>query len=192
LDVDPLRAVEAVATVFGVACVAFAVRQSPWTWPTGLVTVSLYLSLFLEVRLYSGALLQSVYVALNGYGWWAWLRGGEGGGALSLSSLPPRALAAWAALALAGAVAQGFAMDRFTDADMAYTDATVASFSLVGQWLMARKCVENWLFWIFVNVLAVFLYAAKDLWLSSGLYALFLVLAITGWRSWRRALAELR
>jgi nicotinamide mononucleotide transporter len=187
--VDSLRVAEATATVFGVACVTLAVRQSAWTWPTGLVTVSLYLWIFLEVRLYSGALLQSVYVVLNAYGWWAWLRGGESGGALALSSLSPRALAGWAALGAAGGLGQGFAMDRFTDADFAYADATVASYSLVGQWLLARKHPENWLFWIGVNVVAVLLFAAKELWLSSGLYALFLALAIAGWRSWRRALA---
>jgi nicotinamide mononucleotide transporter len=184
---EPLRVVEAVATVFGAACVLLAVRQSPWTWPTGLVTVSLYLWIFAEVRLYSGAALQAVYVVLNAYGWWAWLRGGEQGGALALSSLVPGALARWALAAAAGALALGFAMQRFTDADFPHADATVTSFSLVGQWLMARKRVENWLFWIFVNLLAVGLYAAKDLWLSSALYALFLALAIWGWISWRRA-----
>jgi nicotinamide mononucleotide transporter len=184
---DALRVVEAAATVFGVACVAFAVRQSPWTWPTGLATVSLYLFVFLEVRLYSGAALQAVYVALNAYGWWAWLRGGESGGALPVSRLSREALGRWALVGAAGALALGFAMARFTDADLPHADATVTSFSLVGQWLMARKRVENWLFWIGVNVLAVFLYAAKDLWLSSGLYALFLALAISGWFSWKRA-----
>jgi nicotinamide mononucleotide transporter len=187
---DPLRAAEAVATAFGAACVLLAVRQSPWTWPTGLVTVSLYLWIFLEVRLYSGAALQAVYVALNAYGWWAWLRGGEQGGALPLSRLAPAALARFALAGALGALALGFAMARYTDADLPHADATVTSFSLVGQWLMARKQVENWLFWIFVNVLAVFLYAAKDLWLSSALYALFLGLAISGFLSWRRAHAQ--
>jgi nicotinamide mononucleotide transporter len=185
--VEPLRAAEAVATVFGTACVALAVRQSPWTWPTGLVTVSLYLWIFFEVRLYSGAALQAVYVALNAYGWWAWLRGGESGGALSVSRLSRGALARWALVGAAGALALGLAMQRLTDADLPHADAAVTSFSLVGQWLMARKRVENWLFWIGVNVLAVFLYAAKDLWLSSALYALFLALALYGWVSWRRA-----
>jgi nicotinamide mononucleotide transporter len=185
---EPLRVVEAIATGFGLACVALSVRQSPWTWPTGLVMVSLYLWIFLQVRLYSGAALQAVYVALNAYGWWAWLRGGEGGGALAVSALPLRAACVWLAAALAGGAALGVAMDRLTDADLPYLDAAVTALSLAAQWLMARKHPENWLFWIAVNLLSVGMYATKELWLSSGLYAVFLLMAVAGWFAWRRTL----
>lgn len=188
MDVEPLRIVEALATACGLVCVACSVRQNPWTWPAGLATVSLYLWIFLQVRLYSGAALQAVYVVLNAYGWWAWLRGGEDGGALEVSSLSLRAGCAWLAAALGGGLALGVAMARLTDADLPYLDASVTGLSLAGQWLMARKHPENWLFWIAVNVLSVGMYLSKALWLSSGLYAVFLGLAIAGWFSWRRAL----
>jgi nicotinamide mononucleotide transporter len=200
---------EVVATLLGVACVGLTIIRNIWCWPTGLAMVLCYIVIFYQVKLYSDMGLQVVYVGLQVYGWWYWLRGGQrsaeatqGGGVegaevaavVDSESVPVRRLAparvlAWLAGAALATLALGTLMDRATDADLPYWDATTTVLSLVAQWLMGRKILESWLFWIVVDVLSIGIYAVKGLHLTAGLYALFLGMAIAGFVAWRRALA---
>jgi nicotinamide mononucleotide transporter len=127
---------------------------------------------------------------LQVYGWHHWLRGGgRNGGAddeLPITRLTPLGMAAWALAGAVGAAALGAVIRRYTDAALPYWDAAITVLSLVAQVLLARKVLENWLFWIGVDVLAVGVYAAKKLYPTTGLYAVFLVMAIAGWMAWRK------
>jgi nicotinamide mononucleotide transporter len=178
---------ELAATLFGLAAVWLTVRASIWCWPTGMVMVTLYAVVFLQSKLYSQALLQLVYLAFQAYGWWHWLHGGRGGGALQVGRMPPREWPLWVAVAAAGGAALGLAMDTLTDAEVAYADAVVTVLSLIAQWLQARKLVECWPVWIAVNVVAIGVYLAQGLFATTALYAVFLGLAALGWRQWHRA-----
>lgn len=180
--------IEAIATFFGLVCVWLCVRRNIWTWPTGLVQVVLYVWVFFEAKLYSDVLLHVVYIVLQIYGWVRWRRLGPDGGRLPVTRLGPRGFLPWAALAACGTVALGAAMARFTDAALPVWDAAIAAWSLVAQVLLARKQLESWLVWIGVDVVAVGVYGAKELYLTCGLYAVFLGLATTGWFAWRREL----
>ena len=182
--------VECVATAFGLACVILTVRQNAWCWPAGLVQVLLYIFVFAQARLYSDVLLHVIYAELSIYGWWAWLHGGPGGVTLRVTRASSLAVAMWTLLGVTGSAAVGAAMARFTDADRPYWDAHVLVLSLIAQWLMARKVLESWCFWIAVDVLAVGLYAVKGLYPTTGLYVLFLGLAVAGFFEWRRSLAD--
>jgi nicotinamide mononucleotide transporter len=187
-----MSAVEVAATLFGLACVWLTIRRTIWCWPMGLVQVVLYVWIFYRAKLYSDVGLQVVYVVLQVYGWHHWLRGkGRDGGAgagtvLPITRLTARAVAGWTAAAAAGTAALGTVMSRYTDAALPYWDAAITVLSLVAQVLLARKVLENWLFWIVVDVLAVGVYAAKKLYPTTGLYAVFLVMAIAGWLAWRK------
>ena len=75
-------------------------------------------------------------------------------------------------------------MARYTDAALPYADAAVVSLSLVAQFLLSRKVLENWTFWVVVDVLAIGVYAAKGLYVTTVLYAVFLVMAVCGWYAW--------
>lgn len=183
-----MTGIEAVAVVFGVACVWLTVRQNIWCWPTGLVQVSLYIFIFYEVKLYSDLILHVIYVFLQLYGWYHWLRGGKQDTPLPVSTLSAHARWVWIAVALAGTAGWGYLMTTFTDASVPYGDAFTTVTSLIAQWLMARKKLESWLFWIAVDVLAIGIYWYKSLLLTSGLYALFLILAILGWLAWQKSL----
>lgn len=178
--------VEWIATAFGLACVWLYVRQSVWAWPTGLVQVCLYAWIFHDARLYSDFLLHLVYIVLQIYGWAYWLRGGLNDEPLSMVRLPVQAWPIWLAIAAGGTAGLGFVMSRFTDADLTYWDAATTVLSLIGTWLLARKVLENWLFWIVVDVLAIGIYAVKELYVTTGLYSVFLVMATMGWFAWRR------
>lgn len=175
--------------VSGVVAVWLTAKESPLCWPTGLVNVSLYILICWQAKLYADMGLQVVYVVVCLYGWWEWLHGGAGGGRLEVSRAPRRMLAG---LTVAGAVFAallGLAFRRFTDASFPFLDSTLAAYSLVAQWLQSTKRIETWWFWIAVDVGYIGLYPAKGLWLTSVLYAIFLVLCLVGLRDWSRSLA---
>ena len=103
--------------------------------------------------------------------------------------LSRRGLAWLAAATLAAWPLLGLLLAHATDSDVPYFDALPTVASITGQILLARKCVENWPVWVGVNVVSVALFAHKGLWLTVVLYALFAVLALLGWRAWRRLAA---
>ena len=182
--------IEIVAVLSGLLCVALTVRQSLWCWPTGLLQVFLYIFIFYEAKLYSDVGLQVVYVALSLYGWYAWLRGGPtANDDLPVTGLSGWARLGWAAVALGGAALLGTGMATWTDAALPLPDAFITATSLVAQLLLSRKVWESWVGWILVDLVAVPVYAAKALYPTAALYAVFLLLAMKGLVEWRKDLA---
>ncbi len=187
---DPL---EVAGVVTGIACVWLAARNSVWNFPFAIVSCGLYLVVFGRVRLYSDAGLQLAFIALSVYGWVAWLRGAAASEAPAAAELPiahtPRRVALWLAGAgLLYALGAGFLFTH-TDAALPYWDSTTTAVSLVAQVLLSRRNIENWLLWMGVDVAYVGMYWHRHLYLTSALYAVFLVLAAYGYWQWRRELA---
>lgn len=178
---------EIIAMALGLICVWLTVRRHIACWPTGLAMVLLYVFIFYEARLYSDMLLQVVYVFLQIYGWHAWLRSGPDRTPLVVSRMPAWQVVPWLAAGIASAAALGGAMHGYTDASLPYVDAVATVASLIAQWLTGRKVLEAWLVWIFVDVVSIGLYLAKQLYPTAGLYLVFLVLATWGWFEWRSA-----
>jgi len=182
---------EAGGVLFGILSVWLTTRENVWCWPTGLVTVGLYIVVFGQAKLYAGMGLQVVYVALCLYGWYEWLHGGPGQGALRVSRTPRSAGVALAAGGTVLAAVLGAALRGQTDAALPYLDSTLTSFSLVAQWMQTRKWLETWVVWIAVDVVYVGMYVYKQLHPTAVLYTVFLALAVMGRRAWiRSALAE--
>ena len=154
--------------------------------------VSLYIYIFQQARLYSDMGLQVVYVFLQFYGWHQWLHGNKDHGELSVRRIKPNPGIVWMLIGCFGTAALGYAMNRYTDADLPYWDAATTVLSLIAQYLMAKKLLESWLFWIVVDVLAVGIYAVKSLYLTSGLYAVFLGLAVMGFFAWQSSMKQNR
>lgn len=176
---------EIVGTVLGVIGVWLMIRQNIWGWPVGLVQVAAYAWVFFGAKLYSDVILQVCFFVIQAYGWWHWLRGGENHRTLPVTRLSRAALAGWIATGALLTAGWGLLMHRTTDAALPFWDAGILVFSLIAQWLQARKVLENWLGWIGVNSVAIGVYWAKDLRLTSGLYVIFWVMAVLGWRQWR-------
>jgi nicotinamide mononucleotide transporter len=185
----PCDSFELAAAVVGAVSVWFSVRESIWSWPTGIVNVLMYVWVFLCARLYADMGLQVVYAGISVYGWWHWLHGGAERSELPVSRMPagyrlPLGVAVVAAAALLGAL-----LHRTTDAALPWADASLTCASLAAQWMLSRKYLENWLVWIVADVAYVAMFAYKRLWCTAILYAVFLALAMAGWRAWRRTLA---
>jgi len=187
---SPVTWLEILAFGLSVAMVACNIRVDVLGWPLAIVASLLYFLLFWKSRLYGDASLQLFFAAVAGWGWWQWLRGtDETGRALQVRTLGFRGRAvALLVLALAWP-ATGLFLARFTDTDVPWWDAFPTAASVLGQWLLGRKYVENWPVWIAVNVVAIGLFAYKALWLTVLLYAIFVAMSLVGWRHWRHLAA---
>jgi nicotinamide mononucleotide transporter len=179
---------ELVAAIVGAISVWLSVRQNIWSWPTAIVNVVLYALVFYEAKLYADMGLQVVYAVLSVYGWHEWLYGGEGRTELHVTRTGRRLGLLLGVIALAGSVVLGTLLHHETDAALPYMDAALSSTSLVAQWMMTRKLLENWAVWIAVDVLYVGMFVFKELYLTAGLYAVFLALAVRGYIDWRRSM----
>jgi nicotinamide mononucleotide transporter len=183
----PFTWLELVAFVLAVLMVVFNMRVNPLGWPLAIVSSALYFLLFWNSKLYGDASLQVFFIVVAFWGWWQWLRGtGEDGTALRVRELGPRQR--WQLLAVLAFAwpATGLFLKTHTDTDVPWWDAFPTATSVLGQWLLGRKYVENWLAWIVVNVVSVALFAYKGLWLTVILYGIFIVMSLFGWRAWRR------
>lgn len=189
-----MSGLEITAVIVSALAVWLTARRNLLCWPIGLVSVLLYARIFLDAKLYSDLLLQLIFAVMQLYGWWNWTRTRRQPGEDKLHILPQRlSLAGWGVGLLAGALGSvllGYVMARFTDAQIPWLDSALTSFSLVAQFWMARKYIANWWLWIAVDIIYVGVYIYKDLQLTAGLYALFIVLAIVGLRNWRRELLQ--
>ena len=182
---SPVTWLEIVAFVLALAMVVLNIRVNPLAWPLAIVSSLLYFALFWNSRLYGDASLQVFFALVAAWGWWQWLRGtAADGAALRVTWLPARGRwALLAAMALAWP-ATGLFLRRYTDTDVPWWDAFPTAGSVIGQWLLGRKHVENWAVWIVVNVVGAGLFAYKGLWLTVLLYLAFIALSVRGWRAW--------
>jgi nicotinamide mononucleotide transporter len=182
-----MNLLEVIAVALGIANVGLLVRRSIWNYPFGMAMVALYLVIFWQARLYGEAGLQVFFFVVQGWGWWLWARAGGLAQMVTVEWMGWRARAVAIALVAGSSLGIGWAMARFTDAALPYADATIAGASVVAQILLALRRVENWALWIAIDVLSVGVYVARELYLTAGLYVVFLGLAITGLVTWARA-----
>ena len=188
---SPVTWLEIVAFVLAVWMVVANIRVNPIAWPLAIVSSLLYLALFAGSRLYGEAALQLVFIVVAGWGWWQWLRGTAADG----SALKVRTLTARGRWLMVGIFAiawpvVGLFLKRHTNTDVPWWDAFPTAGSLIGQWLLGRKYVENWPIWVVVNGVSVGLFVYKGLWLTTVLYSVFIVMSFIGWRAWQRLAAR--
>lgn len=189
----PMSQLESLACVLSLWMVWLNFRVNPWAWPLAITSSLMYGALFARSRLYGEATLQLVFVVLALWGWASWLRGqpsvrGDAGASAGVGVLSRSGRVATVLVWLALWPVLAWLLGRYTDSDVPWWDALPTAGSLVGQWLLARKRLENWLCWLVVNLVSVGLFAHKQLWLTVILYAIFAVLSVWGWLQWRQRL----
>lgn len=170
--------------------VYLSARENIWSWPTAILNVSLYTFIFLKAGLYSDMGLQVVYLVLSIYGWYQWLRGGENRSTLRVSRASTRVWVIGGSLAVLAWVALAQYTSTLPGVSLPYLDAGLTSVSLLAQWMMTRKLLENWILWIIADIVYVPMFIAKELYVTAGLYTVFLALATMGLVQWRRSLRE--
>lgn len=179
--------VEAAAVVLAVAYVVLAARQNIWCWPCAIASSSLFFGIFLDRALYQQAMLQLFYIGMAIYGWRKWRRGGQQATQLEISNWRSAQHARAIALVLALTVITGWLEARYTRTAMPYLDAFTAWGSVVTSWMMARKVLENWLYWFVIDTLMVVLAIRAGLPATAVLYVIYVGMVIVGFYSWRRS-----
>jgi len=183
-----MSALEIVAVIVSVLAVWLTTRRQPLCWPVGLVSVILYAKVFFDAKLYSDLLLQGFFAVMIVYGWVGWRRNARAtDGAVAVGRVSPHDWVIGFAAGGLGTVLLGAVMAYFTDAAVPWLDAGLTSFSLVAQYWTARRWIENWWVWIAVDVIYTGLFLYKELYLTAGLYAFFIGLAVRGLWSWSAA-----
>ena len=180
---------ETAAAVLSASAVWLTTRRSPWCFPVGLLSVSVYIWVYAGARLYSEVLLQCFWVVMLLAGWWRWLRHLDATGHVRVAPLQRRAAGLHLLAGIAGGLALGFAMHRYTNAALPWLDAMLTALSLVGQFWQNRRHVAAWWMWIAVDVVYVGMFASKHLFVTAILYVGFVALAAKGLRDWTRAAA---
>lgn len=178
--------VEALAAGLLLANVWLVARRSLWNYAFGIAAVTLYAAVFLEARLYAAFGLQFLFLVLNLYGLANWRQAKADDGAVTVERLtgPERIGTIMATLKLALLV--GLLLWLTTDAALPFWDAGNTALALAAQYWQARRRVETWPLWCLVNIGSVGLYATQALWFTAAVYAVLLLVALYGWREWRR------
>lgn len=194
----PMSYIELTGTLLYLWSVRLISRRRMLTWPVGIVSVLLYMALFYQIRLYSDALEQIYYLVASGYGWWVWHHSPRSGDTVldvRFSSPAWIAAAISATLVLSGVLGYGMTQVHLylpalfpAPADYPYADAFTTVLSFTAMWVMARKRIESWLYWIVVDLIGIGLYYLKDVRFVALLYVILLGMAINGFWAWRRAM----
>ncbi len=179
--------IELLGALLGIAYIFFSIRQNILTWPTGLITSVLYSFVFFKSKLYADMGLQIYYVVISLYGWYYWLRGKK---SEKNNSVPVRKTSRKLWFILTGVSVLIYILLlillKFTDSDIAYLDALTTSLSLVATWMLARKYLEHWLIWIFVDLVSSGMYVYKNLWPTVVLFLVYTFMAYLGYLEWKK------
>ena len=155
-----------------------------------MVSVSLYALIFYDTRLYAEIGLQGFYFVLAIYGWWSWQHGTEENGELRVTLTTNTRRVALLSVATFSGLLLGQTLSHYTSASLPFLDSMLASFSITTQWMQTRKLLESWLVWLILDVFYISMFLYKKLYLTAGMYTVFLVLAAIGYANWKRSMQD--
>jgi nicotinamide mononucleotide transporter len=179
------------AVALALGYLLLAVRQNAWCWACAIASSAIYLVLFAQGGLVMQSALQLFYIGMGVYGWRVWHGAiGTPGEALPVSRWSARQHVLGIGVALVVSVVNGWIVARTQGGLVPYVDAFVAWFSVLATWMVARKVLENWLYWIVVDSVAAGLYWSQGFQATAGLYVLYVVIATRGYIAWRADLAR--
>ena len=181
---------EIIGALFGLISVSYAKKNSIWVYPTGIISTAIFVYLLLKWTLLGDMIINAYYFFMSAYGWYFWSKKQENVNINPITSTHPKEfkIAIWlfiASLLFIFCIYQLF--DKWKDWT-AYVDTLTTAIFFVGMWLMARRKMENWIFWIVGDIISVPLYFYKGLTITSLQYLIFTVIAIYGYSSWKKIL----
>ena len=178
--------------VFGLLAVWFLIKQNILTWPAGIIYIFISFVIFWRIQLYGDFILHIFFLVLNVYGWFYWSKG-DNDHEPKVTSNPTKSNLIIAAITGTGILVFGFFLeslpqliDGLVPASVPYWDATTSILSVTGMWLTTRKKIENWYYWLAVDVIASVIYIYKGIYFYSFLYGVYILMAIWGYLAWRK------
>jgi len=179
---------EYLAVVLSMAYLLLALKQSLWCWPAAFISTLIYTLLFYQGALLMESILNIYYMAMAAYGWYCWHRGG-----LLTHQTEELPIQSWSnqihfrvvCITFAVAMGLGFIMDSYTHADYAYLDSTTTCFSIVATYLVAKKVLENWIYWVIIDGLSMYLFVSKGFYPTTVLFGFYTIMSVWGYISWQ-------
>ena len=180
------NSLEITAVIFAILYLILAVKQNILCWIAGIISSVLYFFIMQKAGLYMEAYLQVFYVVMGIYGWSQW--------SASNASNPSFIVNTWSkyqhmiaiSIILALSLLSGFLLERYTDAALPFLDALVSWGAVVATYMVAKKLLENWIYWFVIDATSIFLFIERGLWLSAVLFATYLVIIFFGYQSWNK------
>ncbi|MDX2410342.1 MAG: nicotinamide riboside transporter PnuC [Woeseiaceae bacterium] len=185
-----LSLLEVVAVVMALLYLFLAIRQNIWCWFGAGISTAIYVYLFLDAKLYMQSALNGFYFAMAIYGWVVWRSGQTEEKQLPVVSWPLMTHVYAILLIAAVGLFNGYVLDTLTDSQHAYADAIVAWGAIWATFLVARKVLENWWYWLVIDIASIFIYWSRDLQLTSVLFAVYVLMIPFGLVSWARSRRE--
>jgi nicotinamide mononucleotide transporter len=183
-----LQWLEILAVALALVYLVLAIRQNIWCWAAAALSTLLYLFIMWQARLYMESVLQLFYLAMAVYGWHQWRRGGDDGAELKVSTWPVRRhlLAIGSVLLLV--FVSGELLTRYSDAALPFLDSLTTWGAIVATYMVARKILENWIYWFVIDAVSIALYIDRELFFTAVLFGVYLVMIVIGYRSWRASM----
>ena len=184
--------IEVLGAILGLLYIFFSIRQHILTWPTGLFTSLLYTAVFFQSGFYADMGLQVYYVAISIYGWYYWLKGNKkeenSDDQVPVTGISRRLMLKLIIFTSIIYVVILFILIRFTDSTVPIMDSMTTALSITATWMLAKKYIEHWLIWIFVDLVSAGLYIYKELWPTVVLFIVYSIMAVLGYLEWKKDL----
>ena len=181
---------EVLAVILAIAYLVLAIRQNIWCWAAAALSTVMYLFIMYQAKLYRESVLQLFYLGMAAYGWHQWRHGGEDHGELKVSTWPLRLHAFAIASVMLLVFISGELLTRYSEAALPFLDSFTTWGAIVATFMVARKILENWLYWFVIDSVSIWLYLERELYLTAALFAAYLVMIVIGYRSWRASMLE--
>jgi nicotinamide mononucleotide transporter len=178
---------EIIAVLFAAAYLVLVIRQSIWCWPAGLISVVLFMFIYFNAKLYMQSSLQVYYIVISIYGWLQWVKGGDQHAGVRVQRWPLRAHAAIIASIIVISAIMGWVLTG-TDSEYPYLDSFATTAALFTTFMVARKVIENWIYWFVIDALLVYLFWQSELPWNAVLYSIYLVMVVIGFLTWLKTM----
>ena len=178
--------IEITAMIFAILYLVLAVKQNILCWIAGIISSAFYFFIFHSSGLYMEAYLQIFYVSIGFYGWSQWKSEDDQSTNFIVNIWSkPQHLAA-ISMILVFSVVSGWLLESYTNAALPFLDALVTWGAVVATYMVAKKVLENWIYWFVIDTISIFLFVARDLWITALLFMIYIVIILFGYRSWKK------
>ncbi len=185
-----MNAIEPVAVLMAIGYLLLAIRENIWCWACAAISTALYVWLFFDARLYMESALNVFYFAMAIYGWTVWVAGRSDGHERPVVRWAARTHGLAIAVVIGISLASGYLLSNFTNAAFPYIDSLTTWSAIWATFLVARKVLENWWYWLVIDAASVFIYWSRDLEQTALLFVLYVVMIPFGIVSWTRSHRE--
>jgi len=191
LALQAISHLELVSVAFGLAYVILAARENSWCWPAAFIGTGTAVFLFWGVSLVMESALNVYYLIMAVYGWWQWQKGGVEQTRLSISSLSMSHHISLLCLIALLTIVSGYLLMQNSNAAFPFVDSFTTWAAVITTWMIARKILENWLYWVVINSVSICLYLERDLYLYAALFFIYIVISVFAYLQWQRTYSKM-